>query len=150
MLHALGAAEPLLAQGLKAPTFQYRTKTQGLLAEFDFAAIADATQHPYRVQCEQSKLTRILYDQMRGHPNFEMVFGARSSREPGCRQRQGHDRARREDRARTGRYLIGADGASSAVRRSLGIEFEGFTWPDRLLVVSTPFDFFSVIPGLSR
>jgi 3-(3-hydroxy-phenyl)propionate hydroxylase len=48
-----------------------------------------------------------------------------------------------------GRYLIGADGASSAVRRSLGIEFEGFTWPDRLLVVSTPFDFFSVIPGLS-
>ena len=50
---------------------------------------------------------------------------------------------------RSGRYLIGADGASSAVRRSLGIEFEGFTWPDRLLVVSTPFDFYSVIPGLS-
>ena len=76
MLHALGAAEPLLAQGLKAPTFQYRTKKQGLLAEFDFAAIADATQHPYRVQCEQSKLTRILYEQMRGHPNFEMEFGS--------------------------------------------------------------------------
>ncbi len=50
---------------------------------------------------------------------------------------------------RTGRYLIGADGASSTVRRSLGIEFEGFTWPDRLLVVSTPFDFYQVIPGLS-
>src|SRR5476651_864474 len=60
MLHALGAAEPLLAQGLKAPTFQYRTKAQGLLAEFNFAAIADATRHPYRLQCEQSKLTRIL------------------------------------------------------------------------------------------
>ena len=42
---------------------------------------------------------------------------------------------------RAGRYLIGADGASSEVRRALGIEFEGFTWPDRLLVVSTPFDF---------
>ena len=74
MLHALGAAEPLIAQGLKAPTFQYRTKKHGLLAEFDFAAIADATQHPYRLQCEQSKLTRILYEQMRGHPNFEMQF----------------------------------------------------------------------------
>ena len=56
----LGAAEPLIAQGLKAPTFQYRTKKHGLLAEFDFAAIADATGHPYRVQSEQSKLTRIL------------------------------------------------------------------------------------------
>ena len=46
MLHALGAAEPLMAQGLKAPTFQYRTKKHGLLAEFDFAAIADATRIP--------------------------------------------------------------------------------------------------------
>jgi 3-(3-hydroxy-phenyl)propionate hydroxylase len=35
------------------------------------------------------------------------------------------------------------------VRRALGIEFEGFTWPDRLLVVSTPFDFHSIIPGLT-
>jgi 3-(3-hydroxy-phenyl)propionate hydroxylase len=34
------------------------------------------------------------------------------------------------------------------VRRSLGIAFEGFTWPERLLVVSTPFDFGKVIPGL--
>src|ERR1043165_7662453 len=74
MLHALGAAEPLLAQGLKAPAFQYRTKKNGLLAQFDFAAISDATAHPYRVQCEQSKLTRILYEQMRGHPNFEIQF----------------------------------------------------------------------------
>ena len=49
----------------------------------------------------------------------------------------------------TGRWLIGADGASSSVRRALGIGFEGFTWPDRLLVVSTPFDFHSTIPGLT-
>jgi 2-polyprenyl-6-methoxyphenol hydroxylase-like FAD-dependent oxidoreductase len=150
MLHALGAAEPLLAQGLKAPTFQYRTKTQGLLAEFDFAAIADATQYPYRVQCEQSKLTRILYEQMRGHPQFEIVFGAavKSVSQDGAGVTVTIERNGRSEQ-RSGCYLIGADGASSAVRRSLGIEFEGFTWPDRLLVVSTPFDFFSVIPGLS-
>jgi 3-(3-hydroxy-phenyl)propionate hydroxylase len=150
MLDALGAAAPLIAQGLKAPTFQYRTKKHGLLAEFDFAAISDATKHPYRVQSEQSKLTRILFEQMRSHPNFAMQFGSRVA---GVEQdasgigvtveRDG----RRE--VQHGRYLIGADGASSTVRRSLGIEFEGFTWPDRLLVVSTPFDFFSVIPGLS-
>ncbi len=150
MLHALGAAEPLLAQGLKAPTFQYRTKKQGLLAEFDFAAIADATQHPYRVQCEQSKLTRILYEQMRGHPQFEIVFGGavKSVSQDGAGVTVTIERNGKAEQ-RSGRYLIGADGASSAVRRSLGIEFEGFTWPDRLLVVSTPFDFFSVIPGLS-
>ncbi len=150
MLDGLGAAAPLIAQGLKAPTFQYRTKKHGLLAEFDFAAIADATAHPYRLQCEQSKLTRILYEQMRSHPNFEIAFDspvkAVSQDAAGVEvtiERNG------KTARRTGRYLIGADGASSAVRRSLGIAFEGFTWPDRLLVVSTPFDFFKVIPGLS-
>ena len=150
MLHALNAAEPLIARGLKAPTFQYRSKKHGLLAQFDFAGIADVTQHPYRVQCEQSKLTRILYDQIRDHPNFELHFNSpvvgvsqdASTVEITIGRNGSSER-------RSGRYLIGADGASSKVRRALGIEFEGFTWPDRLLVVSTPFDFHSVIPGLS-
>ena len=61
MLDRLGAAKPLIAQGLVAPTFQYRSKQHGILAQFDFGMIADVTGHPYRVQSEQSKLTRILY-----------------------------------------------------------------------------------------
>jgi 3-(3-hydroxy-phenyl)propionate hydroxylase len=150
MLDELGAAAPLIAQGLKAPTFQYRSKKHGLLAEFDFAAIADATQHPYRLQCEQSKLTRILYDGMRDHPNFDLQFGcvvkAVEQNDGAVEVTIARDG---QIEKRSGRYLIGADGASSAVRRALGIEFEGFTWPDRLLVVSTPFDFFGIIPGLS-
>jgi 3-(3-hydroxy-phenyl)propionate hydroxylase len=150
MLHALDACEPLIAQGLICPTFQYRTKKHGLTAEFNFSAIADATEHPYRVQCEQSKLTRILYEQMRGHPNFDLQFDSpvRAVSQTPSGVEVTTDRNGKTE-TRPGRYLIGADGASSAVRRSLGIEFEGFTWPDRLLVISTPFDFFSVIPGLS-
>jgi 3-(3-hydroxy-phenyl)propionate hydroxylase len=150
MLDELGAAKAMIAQGLVAPQFQYRSKKHGLLAQFDFAAIADVTAHPYRVQCEQSKLTRILYDQLRGEPNFELEFGSavvaveQDSSGATITVDRGGNRERR-----SGRYLIGADGASSTVRRALGIEFDGFTWPDRLLVVSTPFDFHSVIPGLT-
>src|SRR5207237_6117744 len=76
MLHALGVAAPLIAQGLIAPQFQYRSRQDGVLAQFDFGAIADATDHPYRVQCEQSRLTRILHDQLRNHPCFELEFGS--------------------------------------------------------------------------
>jgi 3-(3-hydroxy-phenyl)propionate hydroxylase len=150
MLDALGAAAPLITQGLKAPQFQYRTRRDGILAQFDFAAIADATAHPYRVQCEQSKLTRILLDRLRGHPDFEIAFDSKVTgvSQDGVGVETLIDRGGRAER-RTGRYLIGADGASSAVRRTLGIEFEGFTWPDRLLVISTPFDFHQVIPGLT-
>jgi 3-(3-hydroxy-phenyl)propionate hydroxylase len=147
MLAAIDAAKPLIAQGLKAPTLQYRSKRHGLLAQFDFGVIADATQHPYRLQCEQSKLTRILHEQLRGHPNFKLRFNSPvtgvSQNGTGIAVMIGGSEQY------SGRYLIGADGASSTVRRALGIAFEGFTWPDRLLVVSTPFDFFSVIPGLS-
>ena len=41
----------------------------------------------------------------------------------------------------TGAYLIGADGGRSMVRKQMDIPFEGFTWPERFLVLSTPFDF---------
>ena len=149
MLEVLVAAKPLIAQGLIAPKFQYRTKHDGLVAEFDFAAIADATAHPYRVQSEQSKLTRILCEQLRQHKNFHIEFGAKVT---GVDQDSDavHVGLVRDGRAetRSGRWLVGADGSRSEVRRALGILFEGFTWPERFLVVSTPFDFRGRIPDL--
>jgi 3-(3-hydroxy-phenyl)propionate hydroxylase len=149
MLDTLGAAQPLIAQGLVAPQFQYRTKRDGVLAQFDFAAIADATRHPYRLQCEQSKLTRILYNQLRRDPNFAIEFGSRveSVTQSGDEVEISIMRGDASE-TRRGRWLIGADGARSAVRRSLGVAFEGFTWPERFLVVSTSFDFYRLLDGL--
>ena len=69
MLHGLGAAGPLIAQGLVAPQFQYRSR-DGLIAQFDFKGIADATAHPFRLQCEQSRLTRILLERLRDEQEF--------------------------------------------------------------------------------
>jgi 3-(3-hydroxy-phenyl)propionate hydroxylase len=149
MLDRLDAARPLIAQGLIAPAFQYRSRRRGVLAQFDFAAIADVTGHPYRVQCEQSKLTRILYQQLRDKPDFELQFDAQVK--DVTQHRSGVEIAierKGRTQTRSGRWLIGADGARSDVRRALGIEFPGFTWPERFLVVSTPFDFRTVIPDL--
>jgi 3-(3-hydroxy-phenyl)propionate hydroxylase len=150
MLADLDVVKPLIAQGLVAPKFQYRNRHDGLIAQFDFGDIADATRHPFRLQCEQSKLTRIIYDKLRGQPNFDIAFSS-----PVRAVTQSSDSVtvtvERNGKSETQsyRWLIGADGARSDVRRSLGIEFEGFTWPERYLVVSTPFDFCSVIPGLT-
>src|SRR4029450_5757108 len=47
MLDELGAAQALIAEGLTAPRFQYRSKQHGILGQFGFGAIADATAHPY-------------------------------------------------------------------------------------------------------
>jgi 3-(3-hydroxy-phenyl)propionate hydroxylase len=150
MLAELGAAPELIKQGLIAPKFQYRSKRDGMIAEFDFAAIADVTAHPYRLQAEQFKLTRILHALLVRSTDFRIEFASRvegaSQDERGVAVRVARNGAVSEERAA---WLIGADGARSEVRRALGIEFEGFTWPERFLVVSTPFDFTAVIPGLA-
>jgi 3-(3-hydroxy-phenyl)propionate hydroxylase len=41
----------------------------------------------------------------------------------------------------TGRYLIGADGARSTVRKQAGIEFEGFTYGERFMIIGSPYDY---------
>ena len=150
ILDDLGLAADLIAQGLKAPRFQYRSKRDGVIAAFDFSTIADVTRHPYRLQAEQFKLTRIIHAALRGDPHFQIEFGRRvcgvKQDEAGVTVQLASKSGASE--ARHGSWLIGADGARSDVRGALGIEFDGFTWPERFLVVSTPFDFYSVIPGL--
>ena len=149
MLDDLGVAQPLIAQGLLAPKFQYRSRQHGLIAQFDFAGIADVTRHPFRLQCEQSKLTRILLNKLAENPNFDIAFSSpvRHVHQDSDSVTVTIDREGNTD-TQSGRWLIGADGARSDIRRSLAIEFEGFTWPERFLVVSTPFNFHNVIPDL--
>jgi 3-(3-hydroxy-phenyl)propionate hydroxylase len=96
---------------------------------------------------EQYKLTRILAGLLAGTPGFTLRFGARLD---GAEDLGERVRVRLADGASLeGAWLIGADGAHSAVRHSAGIAFEGFTWPERFLVLSTPFDFAAAIPGLA-
>ena len=117
MLAELGAAHDLIKQGLVAPKFQYRSKRDGVIAEFDFAAIADLTAHPYRVQAEQFKLTRILHAALARACDFRIAFASRvegaSEDERGVAVRVSHNGAVSEHR---GAWLIGADGGRSAVR----------------------------------
>jgi 3-(3-hydroxy-phenyl)propionate hydroxylase len=149
MLDELGAAAPLIQQGLVAPLLQFRTKADGRIAQFDFGDIDDLTRHPYRVQSEQFKLTRILLDLLQGNPLFRIEFGTQIDAVEEMAAGVTALVSREGAEARIdGTWLIGADGARSAVRRALGIEFEGFTWPERFLVISTPYDFRAAIPDL--
>jgi len=150
MLDDLGVADALVATGLIAPRVQYRTRHDGIIAAFDFSGIADLTRHPYRLQSEQHNLTRIIDAKMRGDPSYRIEFDARvvGARQDADGVAVTLARADGRSEERRGRWLIGADGARSEVRKALDIEFEGFTWPERFLVVGTTFDFPAVVPGL--
>jgi 3-(3-hydroxy-phenyl)propionate hydroxylase len=150
MLDDLGLADALVATGLIAPRVQYRTRHDGVIAAFDFSAIADVTRHPYRLQSEQHNLTRIIDGTLRGDPGYRIEFDRRvvGARQDADGVAVTLARADGGTEERRGRWLIGADGARSEVRKALDVEFEGFTWPERFLVVGTTFDFHAAVPGL--
>ena len=145
MLARLGASQRLVEMGRVAPRVQYRDR-KGWVAEFDFAVISGETQHPFRVQCEQFKLNQVLAARLQRIPNARLEFGAEvTSVEQDDR---GVTVTVNGSRKLKAGWLIGADGGRSRVRDALGIQWEGFTWPERFLVASTSFDFATAIPGL--
>jgi 3-(3-hydroxy-phenyl)propionate hydroxylase len=135
--------EEMKAVGLVAPIFQFWDRVKGeLVAEFDHSVLASDTDFPYVVQCEQFKTTAILLARLKQLPNVEVNF---SHEVVGLEQAPTSVtitvRADGKDKKISGDYLIGADGARSVVRKASEIEFVGFTYPERFLVLSTPFDF---------
>jgi 3-(3-hydroxy-phenyl)propionate hydroxylase len=145
MLARFGATERLIEMGRVAPQLQYRDR-KGWVAEFDFGVIAHETQHPYRVQCEQFKLNQVLAARLTRFSHAKLAF---SSEVNDVQQDEtGVSVTVNGSRKIRAQWLIGADGGRSRVRDALGIRLEGFTWPERFLVASTPFDFAAVIPGL--
>jgi 3-(3-hydroxy-phenyl)propionate hydroxylase len=143
LLDTAGLVEAMEAVGLVAPIFQFRDRPSGRkIAEFDHAALRDDTKFPYVVQCEQFKTSGIILERLRALPNVEILFDhtvtavAQTDDAVMVEVRHG-DRVTRH----AGAYLIGADGGRSTVRKQCDIAFEGFTYEERFLVLTTPFDF---------
>jgi 3-(3-hydroxy-phenyl)propionate hydroxylase len=129
--------------GLVAPVFQFWDRpSQELVAQFDHAVLKNDTRHPFVVQCEQFKTAKLLLDRLAHCPTVEVLFDhevtdVTQSAGSVTAQVRGPSGASQH----SGAYLIGADGGRSTVRRRSGIAFEGFTWPERFIVFTTPFDF---------
>ena len=65
----------MIEVGLKAPTWQFRDRETGPVATFDLSLLAGDTNHPYRVQCEQWKLMRLLRRRYVQMPGADIRFG---------------------------------------------------------------------------
>jgi len=150
MLDEFDVVPSMIAAGLKAPTWQLRDRETGPVATFDLALLAADTSHPYRVQCEQWKLMRLLRDAYLKIPGAEIGF---SHTVTGVTP--GDDQATVEAETPNGlvtigaRYVVAADGARSAVRRALDIPFEGFTYPELFLIASTDYPFEDTLTGIA-
>lgn len=142
LLDDLGVYERIEPLGIVCPIVHYYDQ-QELLASFDHGILAGETRHPWVLQCEQDKLSRLLFAMARDVPGLdirtetEVIDCAQSADavEVEVRSADGkHERIK-------GRYLIGADGARSTVRNRIGVAFEGFTYGERFMIIGTPYDF---------
>jgi 3-(3-hydroxy-phenyl)propionate hydroxylase len=138
-----GLAADMARVGLVAPIFQFWDRPGAeLVAEFDHAVLSNDTRHPYVVQCEQFKTASLILQRLHTLPNVEVLFGhevreVAQTADAVTVEVHGPDGTR----SHSGAYLIGADGGRSVVRKRSGIAFEGFTWPERFIVLTTPLDF---------
>ena len=138
MLAPFGVTDAMHQIGLKVPRWQIRDRRQGVIVEWDLDLISDLTPYPYRFHLEQFKLTPILLEKLRAFRHARVQFSTQLlDAEPHGESLTVKTSAGTHETS----WLIGCDGGRSTVRRLMGTEFEGFTWPERFVVISTPQDF---------
>ena len=143
MLRDLGIVEEVIRQGLISARFQHWDRvSRVMVAEFDYGLLAADTPYPYAVQCESHKTVAIAEAKLAQYANAQVL--------------RRHEVVRIEPRADSvevicetpgGRasfeadYLVGTDGARSLTRKTMGVGFEGYTFPEGFVGLTTPFDF---------
>lgn len=140
MLAELELFEEFRSVGLVARHFQFWdgvTKTP--IAEFDHEVLRDETPFPFVVQTEQHKLSEIGLRRLSKMSEVKVRLGVNVV---DLAQESGGVRVIADDGEEDSfDYVVGCDGGRSTVRRSMGIDFEGYTWPERFLVLTSLFDF---------
>ncbi len=145
MLDTLGVAQPLLALGLVTPDWQVRLHETGERAVFDLSVLQGDTAFPHRLQCEQHRLSHLLLGLL---PAGTVRFGAGVAE---VAQEGGRALLTLADGERIAAdYAIGCDGARSVVRRAMGLDFPGDTYPETTILATTTFPFHEHMPGLSN
>lgn len=112
--------------------------------------LADSTRYPFRLQLEQYEFTRLVAAVLEGIDCADLRFNVEAK---GFTETAGQvivqlDTATGEEQLPAS-FLVTAEGARSQIRKAAGIDYLGFTYDEKFLVVSTQFPFEEVFDDLS-
>lgn len=147
MVASLGFLDEFIAVGLVARYFDYWDKPElKLVARMDHEVLSGDTPYPFVVQTEQHKLVNLCLKSLEAMAEVDLLLGWNvvSVEQDGSgvtvtAERDG------EKAVVSGAFAVGADGARSTVRKALDIEFEGYTWPEQFLVITSKNDYAGII-----
>jgi len=142
VLSDFGVLEAAREIALECGRVQWEFADNGHVLEVDVGVMEGATRFPFNLHMGQDKLAELILAELQAQPSAKVWW---STRLTGFTQNDDGVVVEVEtaDGAKTitADWLVGTDGARSTVRRGLGIEFEGFTWPDRYMATNISFDF---------
>ena len=141
-LERLGIREEAERIGYTKDDYLWLVKATGERLPYDLKVLERITRFNYNIQLGQDRLAEICRGRLDAIPNafyhWRTAFAGLSQDADGVTVRVETPDGEREMRAR---YVVGADGAGSAVRRALGLSFDGFTWPERFVATNVEHDF---------
>ena len=116
--------------GLTGYELDVHFKLTGHIGRNDYRLISDLTPYAYRLHFGQHDLAHMVLRHLLALPGtrvqWNTVFDGLSEETNAVVVRL---RGPGDTRTLDFDWVIGADGASSAVRRAIGASFDGFTWP---------------------
>lgn len=137
-----GATDAMVNRGYVVRHYQYRDRRTGVVADFDLGVLANDTPYPFRLMLEQHKICYILLDLLAAHPGCEVLMKHRVA--DVTQDWEGVTAAVETPggvKSLRGSWMIGCDGGRSQVRKCMNVEFSGFTYEERFLILSTRYDF---------
>ena len=149
-LERLGIREEAERTGFAKQDYLWLVRKTGERIEYDLSVLEGRTAFPYNIHLGQDRLAQIACDRLARMANAEIRFGTTLT---ALAQDEDSVRIRIEGpegpEFLAARYLVGADGAGSMVRKGLGLAFEGMTWPERFVATNVYHDFESADYGLT-
>jgi 3-(3-hydroxy-phenyl)propionate hydroxylase len=144
LFERIGLYDKLEPRGIVAPRFHYWDRPEGkLIAEFDHIHLKNDTRFPYVLQCERIKIVEEALKLAKAHPLIDLRLSTTFTdfeQDSDCVNAHLVNAAGEKETIR-GAYIVSGEGARSIIRKDLGIDFEGFTYPDRTLNIEVAYDF---------
>jgi 3-(3-hydroxy-phenyl)propionate hydroxylase len=141
-LEHLGILAEAEGAGVRKQDYTYLVRDTGERIVYSMEILKQHTPRPYNLHLGQHLLADIAMRRLQTFSNATVRFGTRLRKlhqdADGVMLSVVTGRDTEELRAR---WVIGADGAGSTVRRLLGLSFDGTTWPERFVATNVFYDF---------
>jgi 2-polyprenyl-6-methoxyphenol hydroxylase-like FAD-dependent oxidoreductase len=137
VLERIGATSELLSHGLQVPTFHVRERDRSLLA-ISFADLD--TAYPFTLMCPQNQTEAILHERLLtlgGTVYRPVELHGLDLGDDGVKV---HLASANSSSMLRAAWVVGCDGAHSAVRSAVGIAFEGDSYEEDFLLADVRMD----------